>query len=182
MPATLPIASIVFPKLHLPLFEDGRFTATKFDSSADKAKFANHLLRFIAKGFPQASFSQSFYTRLSMCFSHIAHYDKNGFWDHFFTSTERRIEFLDDTLRGGGYGDPAWTYCDVELAIRKRVQEARVIEAYRQARAAEVTGAERESLRRLKAQYEPKVAALPPTEATPPGIIPRGPAVQLGLF
>lgn len=35
MPPTLPIASIVFPKLHLPLFGDGRFAATKFDRSAD---------------------------------------------------------------------------------------------------------------------------------------------------
>ena len=185
----IPFASIPFPKLHLPLFEDDRFTATKFNTSADKAKFANQLLRFIAKGFPEASFNRSFYTRLSMCFSHIAHYDRHGFWDHFFTSTEGRIDFIDHTLRGGGYGDPAWTHCDVELAVRKRVREAGVMEAYRQARTAEITGAERELLRRLKAQYEPEpepglasepVVADAPRPARP--VPPSRPAMQLGLF
>lgn len=181
MGVTIPFASIAFPKLRLPLFEDGRFTATKFQSSADKAKFANHLLRFMAAGFPQASFNKSFYSRLSMCFSHIAHYDQHGFWNNFFTSTEGRIEFIDQTLRGGGYGDPAWTFSDVELAVRKRVKEARMMEAYRQARAAEIVGAERELLRRLKAQYEPEPAD---NRSDVPVSAPvhRGPAVQLGLF
>lgn len=181
MGMTIPVASIAFPKLHLPLFEDGAFTATKFQSSAEKAKFANHLLRFIGAGFPEAAFKKPFYNRLSMCFSHIAHYDRNGFWGHFFTSTDSRIDFLDHTLRGGGYGDPAWTCCDVELAVRKRVREAGVIEAYRRARSAEITGAERELLRRLKARYEPEQIEVRAEGSVQPAIS-RQPAVQLGLF
>ncbi|MGI4792905.1 MAG: hypothetical protein ACRYG8_02240 [Janthinobacterium lividum] len=61
MGVTIPFASIAFPKLRLPLFEDGRFTATKFQSGADKAKVANHLLRVKAEGFLQASLNKSFY-------------------------------------------------------------------------------------------------------------------------
>lgn len=122
-----------------------------------------------------------------MCFSPIAHYDRHGFWDHFFTSTEGRIDIIEQTLGGGGYGDPAWTYCDVELAVRRRVREAGVLEAYRQARSAEITGAERELLRRLKAQYEsaPELAPEAAVGAMPRPIrpvSPSRPAVQLGLF
>lgn len=181
MPVTIPSASIAFPKLHLPLFDDGRFTATQFDSSADKAKFANRLLRFIGEGLPDPMFNQSFYNRLSMCFSHIAHYDRHGFWGNFFPSTVGRIDFLDQTLRGGGYGDPAWTYCDVELAIRRRVGDADAIHAYRRARASEIENAERDLLRRLKAKHEPEPTS---TSASPirPAVVELRPAVQLGLF
>ena len=194
MTVTIPFASLTFPKLRLPLFEDGRFQATKFDTSADKAKFANHFLRFMSKGFPERSFTQGFYQRLSNCFSHMAHYDRHGFWGTFFTSTEGRLAFIDHTLRGGGYGDPAWTYCDVELAIRRRVGEAGVLQAYRIARAAEIEGAERELLRRLTAKYDPTVegdlVALPEATASLPSSVvglprprsSRGPAIQLGLF
>lgn len=194
MTVAIPFASLPFPRLRLPLFEDDCFQATKFDSGADKAKFANHFLRFMSKGFPEQSFTQAFYRRLSMCFSHIAHYDRHGFWGTFFTSTEGRIEFIDHTLRGGGYGDPAWTYCDVELAIRRRVGEAGIMQAYRSARAAEIEGAERELLRRLQAKFNPMAAegpvALREAAAPPPSPITRppqprssgGPAIQLGLF
>ncbi len=195
MTVAIPFASLTFPKLRLPHFEDDRFQATKFSTGADKAKFANHFLRFMSKGFPEQSFTQGFYQRLSNCFSHIAHYDRHGFWGTFFTSTEGRLEFIDHTLRGGGYGDPAWTYCDVELAIRRRVGEAGVLQAYRIARAAEIEGAERELLRRLTAKYDPPAeevlvvpleAAAPPLTAAvarpPQPRLCRSPAIQLGLF
>ncbi|MGI4944027.1 MAG: hypothetical protein ACRYHQ_26300, partial [Janthinobacterium lividum] len=93
MGMTIPFASIAFPKLRLPPFENGQFVAAKFSSSVDKAKFGNQMLRFIGAGFPEASFNKAFYNRLSMCFSHIAHYDRHGFWNHFFISTEGRIDF-----------------------------------------------------------------------------------------
>ena len=194
MTVAIPFASLPFPRLRLPLFEDDRFQATRFDSGADKARFANHFLRFMSKGFPEQSFTQAFYRRLSLCFSHIAHYDRHGFWGTFFTSTEGRIEFIDHTLRGGGYGDPAWTYCDVELAIRRRVGEAGVMQAYRAARAAEIEGAERELLRRLRTKYDPTTEEerVAPPELTKPDQSPvgrppqprssRDPSIQLGLF
>jgi len=50
------------------------FTATKFSTAADKAEFGNTLLRFIESEWASALFTKSFYNRLSMCFSHIAHY------------------------------------------------------------------------------------------------------------
>ena len=181
MPMTILPASIEFPKLHLPLFDEGRFIATQFDGSADKAKFANRLLRFIGKGFPDSMFNQSFYNRLSMYFGHIAHYNRHGFWGNFFTSTEARIDFLDQTLRGGGYGDAAWTYCDVELAIRKRVGDAGVMHAYRRARASEVEGAERDMLQRLKTRYEPEPAC-PSASPIRHAAVDLPPTVQLDLL
>ncbi len=50
------------------------FTATKFSTAVDKAEFGNTLLRFIESEWASALFTKSFYNRLSMCFSHIAHY------------------------------------------------------------------------------------------------------------
>jgi hypothetical protein len=50
------------------------FKATKFSTAADKAEFGNTLLRFIESEWASALFTKSFYNRLSMCFSHIAHY------------------------------------------------------------------------------------------------------------
>jgi hypothetical protein len=50
------------------------FTATKFSTAADKAEFGNTLLRFIESEWASALFTKRFYNRLSMCFSHIAHY------------------------------------------------------------------------------------------------------------
>ena len=192
MTAAIPFASLPFPRLSLPPFADDRFQATRFDGAADKARFANRFLRFMGMGFPEQGFTQGFYRRLSMCFSHIAHYDRHGFWGHFFTNAAGRIDFIDHTLRGGGYGDPAWTYCDVELAIRARVRDAGVLQAYRAARAGEIEAVERETLRRLSAKYDAMVGEeASPTPTAAPSLLVvrpsqprlgRAPTTQLGLF
>ncbi len=57
-----------------PAFTAADFTATKWDTSEDKAKFANDLCRFIANDFKAMMFTDKLYRRLAMMFGHIAHY------------------------------------------------------------------------------------------------------------
>src|SRR5271170_2355505 len=59
-------------------FLPSEFTATKFSTAADKAEFGNTSLRFIESEWAPALFTKSFYNRLSLCFSHIAHYVEDG--------------------------------------------------------------------------------------------------------
>ena len=55
-------------------FLPSEFVLTKFSTAQDKADFGNTFLHFIESEWARTAFSKSFYNRLSMCFSHIAHY------------------------------------------------------------------------------------------------------------
>ena len=99
-------------------FTADQFTATQFDTAADKAKFANHFVRFVASGYKASLFYDWFYRQLSNCFGHIAHYDRTTFYNHFFRDKQAQLYFMTATREGGGYGDPAYTYSDVEKAIK----------------------------------------------------------------
>lgn len=101
------------------LFTASQFVGTQFDTSEDKAKFANQFLRFVSAGFRRTLFPQWFYRRLSMTFGHIAHYNQAGFYENFFTTPKGKVEFIAICLNGGGYGDPAYTYSDVEKELKK---------------------------------------------------------------
>lgn len=101
------------------IFKAEQFVATKWNSAVDKAKFANHFIRFIESGYKESLFNKKFYNRLSMTFGHIAHYNKYGFYDTWFSSREKQKEFIRHTLKWNMEGDPAWTYSDVEKAIHK---------------------------------------------------------------
>ena len=81
------------------------FTATKFSTAADKAEFGNTLLHFIESEWAPALFTKSFYNRLSMCFSHIAHYNRTQFYEEWFSSLAVQVRFLKLTLRFPCYGD-----------------------------------------------------------------------------
>jgi len=93
------------------------FTPTEHSSADNKARFANHFVRFVEGGFKRTVFPYWFYTRLSMCFGHIAHYNSGGFYDVWFSSPERRQRFLAHAMAYGCYGQPEFTYCDVEKAL-----------------------------------------------------------------
>jgi hypothetical protein len=75
-------------------FHPSEFVPTKFSSAQDKADFGNTFLHFIESEWAQTVFSKSFYNRLSMCFSHNAHYDAAGFYATWFTSDADRLRFL----------------------------------------------------------------------------------------
>jgi hypothetical protein len=85
-----------------------------------------------------------------MTFGHIAHYNMHGFWGVFFEDLSGKIRFLERTVRWPCHGGPAFTYCDVERAIARRIAAAGLIQRYRAALADEIEQHERERLEQLK--------------------------------
>lgn len=155
-----------------PLFTDQDFTATKFSSAAEKAGFANTLLRFIETDFRPTLFTQRLYSRLSMCFGHIAHTNQLGFSETFFDDLQGKVAFLEQTLAWRCYGQPDYTYCDVEHAIQSRLHACGLLAVYRARHAAEIESSERAMLARLLAKYD-GVPAAPPID--PPILRPMAP-------
>lgn len=135
-------------------FKSSQFTPTKWDTAQDKAAFAKQFVRFVESDFGAQHFTEMFYRRLSNTFGHIAHYDRGGFWAEFFTTTADKVRFLEQTLEWPCYGDPAWTYCDVERAVQEWLRAEAVLDQYRQRLAEETEAAERVELARLRRKYE----------------------------
>lgn len=140
------------------LFKAEQFTPTRHDSAADKARFANVFVRFVESGFKETLFPKWFYTRLSMTFGHIAHYNQQGFYFEQFSSTRRRIEFLRQTVGFPSMmgGDPHFTYSDVERVLAQWVRERKLLDYYMGWLATETEQAERDELARLTLKYAPK--------------------------
>ena len=55
-------------------FTASDFLPTKWSTADEKAQFGNTLLYFMLTGFLAGRFTEKLYTRLSMCYGHIAHY------------------------------------------------------------------------------------------------------------
>lgn len=134
-------------------FTADRFTPTKWDSSDKKATFAKQFIRFVESDFARSKFPKTFYQRLSMTFSMIAHFNQHGFFETFFTTTEGKVRFLRMTLAHPCYGDPAWTYSDVERALQTWLRENDVLARYEARLEEETEAAERAALARLQAKY-----------------------------
>jgi hypothetical protein len=126
---------------------------TKFSTAQDKAEFGNAFLHFIESEWARTAFSKSFYNRLSMCFSHIAHYDAAGFYETWFTSDTDRLRFLRHTLGWPCWGDPEYTFCDVERAIQHEIRKRNYLARYELRAAEAVRSSEMETLKRLEAKY-----------------------------
>jgi hypothetical protein len=130
-------------------FKAEQFKATQFDTAAEKAKFANHLANFLLQGCPRSMYSKWFYKHLSLHFNgHIAEYNAEGFWSVWFSNHAKRMAFVQRMAEHGCYGDPAYTFCDVERAMQQWYNRnaelvAEMLADADQAEAAEAT-AERE--------------------------------------
>jgi hypothetical protein len=129
------------------------FTPTQWDTAEDKVRFATQFVRFVESDFAAKHFTDKFYRRLSNTFGHIAHYNRGGFWDTFFTTSADKVQFLEQTLQHPCYGDPAWTYSDVERALQAWLRADGTLERYRQRLAQETEAAERAQLARLQQKY-----------------------------
>jgi hypothetical protein len=143
-------------------FTADRFTPTTWEPAKKKARFAKTFIRLVEADFPRRQFTKAFYHRLVLAFGHIAHFDRWGFFDTFFTTTEGKVRFLRLTLQWPSYGDPAFTYSDVEKAIQSWLLQNDVLAQYERRLAEEAEAAERSELGRLKAKYEsqaPQVTA-----------------------
>jgi hypothetical protein len=99
------------------VFTPEQFTPTKWDTVQDKAKFANHFVRFVESGFNRNLFYKWFYNRLSNTFGHIAHYNLDGFYATWFEDTDNQMRFFHKTLNHPCHGQPDYTYSDVEKVL-----------------------------------------------------------------
>lgn len=146
------------PKLDLTPVRASDLTPTQWDTAADKAKFANHLLKFIDRDFPETQFPNWFYKRLSMTFGFIAHFNQGGFYGTYFRDLQGKQRFVDALARHRCYGDPTFTYSDVETIIRDRVLAAGLVEEFTNRCQRQFELNERAELARLQAKY-PKAGA-----------------------
>jgi hypothetical protein len=141
--------------LTTPAFVAADFVPTQWDTAEQKAKFANALLTFVAQDFPRSKFHESFYRRLSNTFGHIANYNSTGFYGRFFLTPEGKFEFLEQCVTWPCYGDPTFTYSDVERAVGARLRKSQIITILSSQLAVERRRRELALLSELKARYEP---------------------------
>jgi hypothetical protein len=131
-----------------------KYTATQWNTAADKEKFVKQFKAFVTKDFPETAFNKQFYNRMSMMRGHIAHYNQAGFYATWFDTSERRADFLRHWTVGVIYGDPAYTWSDVEKVLQAWLQEHQEYEEkQRQQHYAICEDIERKELRRLSAKY-----------------------------
>jgi hypothetical protein len=135
-------------------FTAKEFMPTKWDDGQTKANFARQFVKFVESDFDQRLFSQALYRRLSMTFGHIAHFNRQGFFETFFTTTADKVRFLLMTLAHPFFGDPAFTYSDVERALQGWLRESGILAKYEQRLTDEMEAGERAELARLKVKYE----------------------------
>jgi hypothetical protein len=144
-------------------FSPNSFTPTKYSTAEQKAAVANHLLGFIAAGFPENKFTKAFYERLCNCFGFIAHLNRNGFFETFFTCTADKLRFIEAVVNARCYGDPEYTYSDVERAVGELVRSQGWVSVYRTKLAQENETIERTLLASLQAKYEGSATAVRPS-------------------
>lgn len=144
-------------------FSAERFTATQWDSADDKAKAANALAAFVEAGMPESRFTKSVYhTLYQHMFSHIAHFDRYGFFATWFSTAEQRAEWIAYALRGGIFGsvgDPAFTWSDVEAAFTEWLGDSDLPGRFEREARDTVETRERAQLAALEAKYRPAVAS-----------------------
>ena len=173
----LPAATV--RALTIPAFTAAEFTPTQWAGAEDKAKFANALMKFIANEFPWQSFTKTFYLRLSNTFGHIAHGTLDGFYTVFFERDADKVVFLEQTLSWPHFGDPTFTFSDVERAVKRRLRSAKVIDIFRLLEADATRRRELATLARLQEKYGPRT---PPPDPAPIGSQPSSPPRQDDLL
>ena len=134
-------------------FTADQFTPTRWETAEEKVRFARRFIRFVESDFAERQFPHTFYRRLALTFGHIAHFNRHGFYEEFFTATEGKVRFLRMTLAHPCWGDPAFTYSDVERALESWLHQNGVLGGYERRLAAEQEAAERAELARLQAKY-----------------------------
>ncbi len=171
-------------------FSPSEFASTEWSTTAEKADFGNSLLHFLDAGCPRELFTRKFYTRLSMTFGNITHYNLDGFYDTWFTRERHRLGFVQKLLRWPCHGDPKFTFSDVEYAVQRVTRERNYLGRFELGAAEEMRGAEMKDLERLEAKYRTPTQVFPSAEEskdvadTPsePVTISTNAAVQIKLF
>jgi len=181
----LPAATI--RALTIPAFTATEFMPTQWASAEDKAKFANALIEFIAAEFSRQGFTRSLYQRLSNTFGHIAHTSLDGFYGAFFERDFDKVVFLEQALSWPHFGDPTFTFSDVEHAIKHRLRASKVIDIFRMLEADATRRRELATFARLQEKYgarpppdpmpiDPPPSSPTPARRSPCDVIPAGKA------
>ena len=88
-----------------------------------------------------------------MSFGHIAHYDRSGFYDTWFTQARHRAAFVEKTLRWPCHGDPEFTFSDAEYAIQQMMRKRNYLARLELKAAEALRAADLRDLERLEAKY-----------------------------
>ena len=150
--------SCALASFQLPLLRAEHFRATELHSAEAKAAFGNGLLAFVAEDFPRKRFTLRFYRVLCQHFGMIAHHDQHGSWEEYFTTTADKLRFLEELTAHPCWGDPAYTFSDLERAVIARLRAAGLVARLRSALARETEAAERPRFKRQQARYQPEEA------------------------
>jgi hypothetical protein len=140
-------------------FKADEFVPSKWDTAADKARFCNAFVRFVEGGFKLDQFPETFYRRLSSCFGHIAHFNRDGFYETFFTDERGKLRFLEMAAEHACYGQAEFSYSDAEMALRSWVRTTGQVEAQLAKLRASTEASERARLRELAAKYPDEIGA-----------------------
>ena len=100
-------------------FSSDQFIATQWTTEEEKAKFTNQFTKFVLGGFQEGHFPKWFYEQLSLTFGHIAHYNRNGFYNTWFADVEDQKRFIEQLCLYTPTGDPTYSFSDVEYALVK---------------------------------------------------------------
>ena len=138
------------------VFSANQFISTKWNTSQDKADFANYFVYFVQSGFVKSKFTKKFYQELSHCFGNIAHYSIFQFYNVQFFSLRSKINFVKNCLNYHCYGDPIFVYSDVERELQKWLKQSKILEILEEKLNNELEINERAELVRLKEKYEEK--------------------------
>lgn len=99
-------------------------TATQWSTAQAKASAGNRVLAFIENGLHPDAFTDGLYRTCSQhLFAHIAHFDRHGFADVWFTTAENKAAFIRNALKTRSGGDPAWTWSDVEQHLQRTLAD-----------------------------------------------------------
>jgi hypothetical protein len=160
-------------------FDHSEFTPTKWYTAEEKADFGNKLLHFMLTGFLVGRFTEKLYTRLSMCFGHIAHLDRNGFAETWFESPGSIAAFIDQLVQWPCWGDPEYTFSDVERAIQREIVRLNLVATVKEAAAADTLQRELALLDALEKKHRPGIVIQMPGQEEAAY---NGPAEQLPLI
>ena len=147
-------------------FTASDFLPTKWSTADEKAQFGNTLLHFMLTGFLAGRFTEKLYTRLSMCYGHIAHFDRQGFSETWFDSPESIASFVNHLMQWPCHGDAGYTFSDVERAIQREAARLNLVAKVNEAAARSTQQRELALLDTLENKYRRDSVIPMPNPAT----------------
>ena len=130
-----------------------KMTATKFRTAEDKEKALRMFKAFFQKGCPESGFTKFLYDYASNMYGHIAHYNRQGYYEEWFKTPAKIVEWLGRALMNPCFGDPSCTVSDVEMGLQDWIRGSGLRDKYEAKASADMEKAERAELVRLEAKY-----------------------------